>query len=89
MFAIGELYVGDKVANGICIREWTPGQNSLFMVLSKRNYRWGDVPGKYKPNRSVASIASNILRKDWDTFKVIFRDAGINFNDDNIFTSLW
>ena len=85
MFAVGDLYVGDHIANGICIREWTPGQSGLFMILSKYKHRWLDTPTHYRPNKSVASVASNILRKDGDTFKVIFNNAGINLNDDNIF----
>lgn len=79
-FSIGDTEVHPTYEEGdqkwVCIREAKKGQSGLLMYISERHGACGQAYIKHFASVSLAKEASNILRKDWDSYVAFFSGAG-------------
>ena len=69
--------------NYVCIRESSAGVKGMLISMSDKSYDFEGLVWTAKETQ--AKQASEIIRKDWNTFKVFFEDAGLRLNDDYLF----
>ena len=89
-----QYFVGDIVnlhssgregwKNYVCIREYSAGVKGMLISMSDKSYD-GYNGIFWTATETEAKQASEIIRKDWNTFKVFFEDAGLRLNDDYLF----
>ena len=78
------LTLGEEgVKNFVCIREYSAGVKGMLVSISDKSYDFAGIA--WIATETKAKQASEIIRKDWNTFKVFFEDAGLRLNDDYLF----
>ncbi len=76
--------------NFVCIREYSCGQNAIFVALSKDEMEiYGTAENLltsiYVPGQSSFRSISAIIRSNWEFFKASFKEAGENGLDDSFY----
>ena len=89
LFFVGDIvnlhsFGREGMKNYVCIREFSAGVKGMLISMSDKSYDGMEGIG-WTAKETEAKQASEIIRKDWNTFKVFFEDAGLRLNDDYLF----
>lgn len=71
----------DGWQKAVCIREATKNQSGYILYITIKNYGLKNHDYPELPSPTLAREVSKILRKNWNTFKATFKEAGVTLSD--------